>query len=222
MIVAARSSDNATLDSVSLSSSRLKNSKYWALTPSRLIPTISYVSPSISVIMRASTLSVITRSRSDSGIDSSLRPLVGGDQSPFHCRTNGPVPLLSNASVTVAIVALSTLQPAVDEPRVAVRLGDARPVALARQVGPDEPVGGEGEEGGEAEGAEREDQQDPPAQPERAGTAGEQAEPAAPAAARGGVGRGLGRSGRRACGAGRWRLLGCVGDDVAQDVSWSR
>ena len=72
------------------------------------MPTISYVSPSISVIIRAGTLSVITRSRRDFG-DRQFAEAAGR-------RRPGAVPLqherpgtvLSNWSVTTAIVVASS------------------------------------------------------------------------------------------------------------------
>ena len=181
VIVAARNSERATLESVSLSS--LEAEELEVLGVDAVEADADDLERLAVDLGDHARVDVVDRSPGRAAPRGSTARSARCSAMTTHrstAATNGPAPLLSNVIGDGGHLGVLALQPAVDEAGVAVRLGDARTVALARQVGAHESVGREGEKRGESERAEGEDQQDPPAQPERSGTTGEQAEPPAP------------------------------------------
>ena len=154
VIVAASSSERATLDSVWLSSSRLKNSKYAPWTASRLIPTTTTVSPLTSAIMRASS-AIVDDPSDEVGRDRLLvvasdRPRPVAAELQHEVLGAGRLERLDRLGHVRGVGAPEPLRGVL---RVAVRLLEARRVSLAGEVRPNEPVGGERQERRQSERA---------------------------------------------------------------------
>ena len=181
VIVAASSSDRATLDSVWLSSSRLKNSKYAPWIGLQVDPDDDD-RLAVDVGDHAGVSAIVDDPR-DAGRPGSTarRSLRSPATSRRGIAARSPRRRDASSVSTASAMFGGSVLPSrcARVLRVAVRLLEARRVALAGEVRPNEPVGGERQERRQSERAEREDQQDAAAQAERTRAAAEDAEPPA-------------------------------------------